>query len=345
MLRVSIRVEIAYHMPSARTLKALLLVLAAGPALVPVPAVAQTRWELSSVLPEQSPQTRNAVRFAHGVKEATKGAVSITIKSDGQSGLKGVDQWRAVRDGQVALAGILGNQLVAEEPVLGVESIPFLVASAGELKVLHKHIRPLYDQVAARNNQRLLYAAPWPTQHLFLRVRADTLGALAGVKVRAADKGAADMLSALGLKGVRIAWQETLPALAAGTVEGIATSSTSAVDGRLWELAKYIVPTSHVWSSQLVTVNLDAWRRLTAEQQGLIEAVARKLEPELWAAAQKADADNLTLLVSKGMVMAPVNPAMAAEMRAKTSATLEEYMRRVPAAQPALKAYLAEMQR
>lgn len=308
-------------------------------------ARAETSWDLATVWPEHNLHTQNAYRFAREVKEATNGAVEITVKAGGKLGIKGAEHLRAVREGTVAMADMLNTQQIGEEPLLGVESIPFLIAGPDELRILHKHVRPVYEQIALRNNQKILYIVPWPTQYLLLKAKADTVSALKGIKIRVADKGAADMFAGLGLAPVLIPWGETIPALAAGNISGVATSSISAADGRLWEYLKYVYPTDHVWSSEFLTVNLDAWKKLSAEQQSALEAVANRLEPEFRAAALKADADGLAMLASKGMEIVPVGPAMLAELRGRTAHMLEEYMRRVPGSQPALKAYLAEVKR
>ena len=152
----------------------------------------------------------------------------------GQLGFKGPEHLRAVRDGLVPMADVLNIQQIGDEPVLGTEGIAFLVGSADELKVLHKHLRPVYEQVAARNNQKIIYMVPWPTQYLHLKVKVDTLDGLKGIKIRVPDKGAADMLTAVGMAPVLIPWGETIPALASGAVSGVSTSAVSGVDGKFW---------------------------------------------------------------------------------------------------------------
>ena len=101
------------------------------------------------------------------------------------------------------------------------------------------------------------------------------------------------MLSAVGMAPVLIPWGETIPALASGAVSGVSTSAVSGVDGKFWEFLKFIYPTNHVWSSQIVTVNLDAWKKLKPEQQKAIADLGKKLEPEFWAISLKADNDSL----------------------------------------------------
>jgi TRAP-type C4-dicarboxylate transport system substrate-binding protein len=310
-----------------------------------MPAAAQTNWDLSTVWPEANFHTQNAIRFANEVKTATNGALNITVKAGGQLGFKGPEHLRAVRDGLVPIADILNIQQIGDEPVLGTEGIAFLAGSAAELKVLHKHLRPVYDQVAAKNNQKILYMVPWPTQYFHLKVKLDTLDGLKGIKIRVPDKGAADMLTAVGMSPVLIPWGETIPALASGAVSGVSTSAVSGVDGKFWEFLKYAYPTNHVWSSQMVNVNLDAWKKLTPAQQKAIEDLAAKLEPEFWAASAKADTDSVARLVENKMEIVPVPAPMMADFRAKTAGLVADFMKRVPASEAPVKAFLAEMKR
>jgi TRAP-type C4-dicarboxylate transport system substrate-binding protein len=314
-------------------------------ALQAIPAAAQVKWDLSTVWPETNFHTQNARRFADEVKKATNGAVEITVKSGGQLGFKGPEHLRAVRDGLVPMADILNIQQIGDEPLLGTEGIPFLVGNGDELKVLHKYLRAEYEKVAEKNNQKMLYTVPWPTQYLHLKAKSDTVDGLKGIKVRVPDKNAADMVNAFGMSGILIPWGETIPALASGAVAGVSTSAVSGVDGKFWEFLKYVYPTNHVWSSQIVTVNLDEWKKLKPEQRQAIEETAKRLEPEFWAASVKADTDSLARLKEGGMEVVEIPPAMMAEFRARSAPLLDAFLKRVPAAEKAVRAYLAEMKR
>ena len=318
---------------------------AAALAVQAIPAAAQVKWDLSTVWPETNFHTQNARRFADEVKKATNGAVEITVKSGGQLGFKGPEHLRAVRDGLVPMADILNIQQIGDEPLLGTEGIPFLVGNGDELKVLHKYLRAEYEKVAEKNNQKMLYTVPWPTQYLHLKAKADTVDGLKGIKVRVPDKNAADMVNAFGMSGILIPWGETIPALASGAVAGVSTSAVSGVDGKFWEFLKYVYPTNHVWSSQIVTVNLNEWKKLKPEQRHAIEETAKRLEPEFWAASVKADADSLARLKEGGMEVVEIPPAMMAEFRARSAPLLDAFLKRVPAAEKAVRAYLAEMKR
>ena len=181
---------------------------------------ATASWDMSTVWPDGNFHTHNAMAFAEAVKKQTDGAVNITVKAGGQLGFKGPEHLRAVRDGLVPLADVLNIQQVGDEPFMGVESIPFLAVSMDELKVLHKYVRPEYDKIAERNNQKILYIVPWPTQYLHLKVKVAGVDGLKNIKIRVPDKNAVDMLNAVGMAPVMIPWGETIPALASGARRG-----------------------------------------------------------------------------------------------------------------------------
>ncbi len=323
--------------------------MAAGAALLGAPALGQAqtalKLPLATVWPDGNFHTVNAKRFADEVRKATSGAVEIDVKSGGQLGFKGPEQLRAVRDGLVPMADILNIQQIGDEPMLGIEGIPFLVGSIDELKVLHKYVRPEYEKIALKNNQTILYMVPWPTQYLHLKVKAESVDGLKGIKIRVPDKNAQDMCSAIGMAPALIPWGETIAALSSGAVSGVSTSAVSGVDGKFWEFLKFYHATNHAWSSQIVTINNDTWKKISPANQKAIVDLARKLEPDFWVSSLQADKDSTRKLSDGGMQLVVVPEPMMAELRKRTAPMVAAYYKRVPAAEKPIKAYLAEMKR
>ena len=123
---------------------------------------------------------------------------------------------------------------------------------------------------------------PWPTQYLHLKVKSETLDALKGIKIRVPDKNAQDMWSAIGMAPALIPGARPSPALSSGAVSGVSTSAVSGVDGKFWEFLKFFHQTNHAWSSQIVTINNDTWKKISPANQKVIVDLAKKLEPEFW---------------------------------------------------------------
>jgi TRAP-type C4-dicarboxylate transport system substrate-binding protein len=289
-----------------------------------VGAQAPMKLDLATVWPDGNFHTKNAKLFAEEVAKATNGQVVITVHSGGSLGYKGPEQLNAVRDGLV----------------------PFLVGNPEELKVLQKYARPEFDKIATKFNQTILYTVPWPTQYLHTKTKSDTLDGLKGLKIRVPDRQAGDMVNALGMAAVQIPWGETVPALASGAVVGVTTSSVSGVDGKFWEFLKYFYKTNHVWSSQIVTINNDTWKKISPANQKIIKDLAAKLEPEFWKVASDADASSAKRLTEGGMEMIVVPPAMLKEMREKTVGLEKAFIDRAgPAAADIIAKYKKDLGR
>ncbi len=318
-----------------------------GAAMLGAPAVvraqAALKLPLSTVWPDGNFHTVNCRRFADEVKKATSGAVEIDVKSGGQLGFKGPEQLRAVRDGLVPMADILNVQQVGDEPMFGIEGIPFLVGNIEELKVLHKYIRPEYEKIALKNNQTILYTVPWPTQYLHLKVKADTVDGLKNIKIRVPDKNSQDMCTAIGMAPALIPWGETIAALSSGAVSGVSTSSVSGVDGKFWEFLKFFHATNHQWSCQIVTINNDTWKKISPANQKV--DLAKTLEPEFWVSSLQADKDSGKRLTEGGMQLVEIPAPMMAELRKRTASMLTDFYKRVPASQKPIEGYLAELKR
>lgn len=317
----------------------------AGGALTLRPAFAGVQLNFADVLPDGNFMVLNAKKYADGVAKATAGEVVISIRAGGSLGFKGPEQMRAVRDGLVPMADILTTQQIGDEAMFGTEAIPFLVGSQAELRSLHKFLRPEFDKLAAKFNQKILYMVPSPLQYMFLKIKTGSADGLKGVKIRGADKLVVDTCNAVGMAGVIIPWGELIPALASGRVDGVATSATSGVDGKFWEFLKYIYPTNHLVSSNMVNINLDTWKKIPAPQQKAMEELAVKLEPEFWEVSAQADRDALKKLTDNGMEVVQIPAAMMSDIRKRAAPLLDEYLKRVPAAGPIVKQYLASVGR
>jgi len=312
-------------------------------AVTALPARAETQLNLADVLPDSNFMVKNAMEFADAVKTATKGEVVISVKAGGSLGFKGPDQLTAVRDGLVEMADINISQQVGVNPLFGVEGIPFLVSSMEELKKYHEVIRPVYEDLAAKNNQKILYMVPSPAQYVYLKVMVSKIDDFKDIPVRGADKNTVDIVSALGMAGVAMPWGELIPALASGRVDGVATSATSGVDGKFWEFLKYIYPTNHTWGSNMVTINLDSWKAIPADQQAEIEKVAAELEPKFWDVSRQGDINSIMTMTDNGMRLVEISPELRAAMTERAAALQAAFLERVPEAKPLVEKFKASM--
>ena len=314
--------------------------LTAAAMTVAAQAHAETKWDMSVVWPESNFHTQDAMKFADAVKTVTNGDVVITVHAGGALGIKGPEGMTAVRDGLVPIADILMSQQVGEAPVLGVESLPFLAPTMGDLALLHKFFRPKVEEVAASMNQKLLYMVPWPGQAVYSKKPIKTIDDLAGLKLRVVDANGQAFFTALGAAPLQMPWGEVVPSLAAGTIEGVTTSSSSGVDGSFWEFLKNMSAFNWQASSNIVTVNLDAWNALSPDDQKAIEDTAKKMEGEFWLASRAEDDAKIAILKEHGMDVTSPSPELKAELIKRAQPLWEAFKERVPDAAPYIDAYL-----
>lgn len=304
-------------------------------------AAAQTSWDMSVVWPEGNFHTQNAMTFAEQVSEATDGEVQITVHSGGALGIKGPEGMAAVRDGLVPIADILMSQQVGENPALGVETLPYLAPTLPDLALLHKFYRPMVESIAEDMNQKLLYMVPWPGQAVYSPNKIETLADLEGLTIRVVDANGDAFFNALGAAPLQMPWGEVVPSLAAGTIKGVTTSSSSGVDGAFWEFMDNMNTFNWQASSNIVTVNLDSWNALDPEDQKAIEGVAAALEGDFWMNSANEDAAKIATLKENGMTVTAPSEDLRAALVEKAEPLWEEFKTRVPEAAPVIDNYLA----
>ncbi len=282
-------------------------------------AFAQTHWDLPLTWAPENYMVQRAADFADAVKEATAGEVLITLHPGGSLGYKGPEMLSAVRDGLVPIGDVFLNQQVGDEPLLGIQSLPYLMESFEEMIEFQAYFRPLLDEIAARNNQKVIYTIPSPQQQIFTKVEVSTFADFSGIKIRSYDAASTKIFEAAGMTPVQLPWGEVIPSLATGAIDAVATSAPFAVDGSFWEFLKYGYPTRQSWNLNAVTVNLDAWAELSEEHRKAIEELGAKLEPTFWQSAQDTDAAQMKILAEKGMVNGEISDEIRQQLRETTA--------------------------
>jgi TRAP-type C4-dicarboxylate transport system substrate-binding protein len=268
----------------------------------------------------------NAGLFAERVKKETNGEVVMTTHPGGTLGVKANESLRALADGVVPMAEYAFFQNASRGAVLAIETLPFLVGDYDQLKTLHQQVRPIWESILARNNQKALYVVPWPNQFFFVKKPVQNVADLKGVKMRSLDKLTTDWINRLGMQPVQMNNLEILQALGSGMLEGVPTSAGTAVAQKYWDFMKHGYMTSHIWASNVMAINLDTWKKLTPAQQATIERVAREMEPQFWENSKQDHQKKVAELRANGMTITmPAPKAMIDEMVRRTTPLWDEY--------------------
>jgi TRAP-type C4-dicarboxylate transport system substrate-binding protein len=302
---------------------------------------AAQKWDMAVAYPPGNYQTKSAERFAAEVAKVTNGEVNIQVQAGGGLGFKGPEMLGTIRDGLVPLGTMLLNQQVGVEPLLGIASLPYLVSNPQEMRLITDLARPAYDKVAEKHKQKILYMMPWPGQNVFSKTELRTPSDMRNLKIRTVDRNGSDYFRDLGASPAQMPWGEVVPALATGVINGVTTSSSSGVDGQFWDFMGFCHLVNWQSNFDMVTVNLDAWKKLTPDQQKAIEDAAKRLEPEFWQAAEQEDAGKLKLLSEKGIKMVKAPDELRTFMVLKATPAWDAFIAKVPEARDIITKYRA----
>src|SRR5690242_12998978 len=157
-----------------RPMKKALFLLAAAAVLAANPASAQTKWNLPGAYPPDNPHSENLSLFAKDVADATGGKLQITVHP-AASLFKAPEIKRAVQTGQAQVGEVLISLHENEEPVYGVDVIPFLATSFAESKKLYQASKPIIEKKLAAQGLMLLFAVPWAPQGIYAKKDINSL--------------------------------------------------------------------------------------------------------------------------------------------------------------------------
>ena len=124
-------------------------------------AQAQVRWTLPSAYPADNFHSENLSSFAKDLADVTGGKLTINVYPNA-SLFPATAIKSAVRIGQAQVGEILISLHDNEEPVFGLDVVPFLAASYPDARKLWAASRPAIERKLAAQGLMVLFAVPWP---------------------------------------------------------------------------------------------------------------------------------------------------------------------------------------
>ncbi|MGK9230668.1 TRAP transporter substrate-binding protein [Inquilinus limosus] len=288
------------------------LAFAAAVALAAGPAVAET-WDMPTAYTESNFHTGTAQAFAACVKEATAGEIDIVVHPSG-SLFKGNDIKRAVQTGQAPIGERLISAHQNENPIFGVDSIPFLVTSFEDSARLWRVTKPVVEKILDGENLVLLYSVPWPPQGLYFKKPVASNADIKGLKFRAYNAATARFAELAGLNPVQIEEAELPQALATGVVESFLSSGATGYDRKVWEQLTNFYTVDAWLPRNYVFANKDSWDGLDDATRAGIRGCASLAEyAGYWRAVQYTDF-TVGQLAAHGMTVEKPSDGWRAEL-------------------------------
>ena len=271
--------------------------------LAPLGAIAET-WDMPVAYPASNYHTENAVQFAEDVAEKTGGELQITVHPGG-SLYKGDEIKRAVQTGQAQIGERLVSALANENPLFGVDALPFLATSFEDAMALYEASKPALEETLAGQNLKLLYAVPWPPQGLYTQGPVEQASDMEGVKFRAYNAATARVAELMGAVPTQIEEAELSQAFATGVAQSMISSGATGYDRKLWEHTDHWYDVQAWLPKNIVIVNQDAFDSLPEDQQQALLEAAEAAEERGWQKARELADWYKEQLAAQGMEVRP----------------------------------------
>src|SRR3954471_2168200 len=265
-----------------------------------LPASAQTKWDLPTAYPANNFHTENLQQFVTDVDKATAGKLKIQLHPN-PSLFKAPEIKRAVQGGQAQAGEILLVNFENEDPLYGLDGIPFLATSYAESMKLYKAERKALEDKLGKQGMMLLYTVPWPPQGIYTKRTLNGAEDMKGLKWRAYSPATAKIAELVGAQPVTVQAAEVSQALATGVIESYMSSGTTGYDTKTYEHIKNWYDTQAWLPKNAVIVNKAAFDALDKPTQAAVLKAGADAEARGWAMSKKVNTDMIDKLKANGM--------------------------------------------
>ncbi len=228
--------------------------------------------------PEEYPTVQAVLQMGRLLKERSGGRMSLSIYAGGQLGSER-DTLEITTFGGLDINRVNLAPLNSIEPLTIIPSLPFLFTSTRHLRQAMDG--PPGDAVLASlqphglvglcfydSGERSFYNTKKP-----IRTPSD----MKGMKIRVQNSDLyVAMIRALGADATPMGLGEVYQSLVQGVIDGAENNWPSYESGRHFEAAPYYSLTRHVMAPEILVMSLSRWRKLSADDQALVQTCARE---------------------------------------------------------------------
>ena len=306
---------------------ALVAAVGLATALASLSAAAQTKWDLPTAYPANNFHTENLQQFANDVEKGSGGKLRIQLHPNA-SLFKAPEIKRAVQGNQAQAGEILLVNYENEDPLYGLDGIPFLATSYADSFKLYKASRKALDAKLGKQGMMLLYTVPWPPQGIYTKRKLNSAADMKGLKWRAYSPATAKIAELVGAQPVTVQAAEVSQALATGVIDSYMSSGATGYDSKTYEHIKNWYDTQAWLPKNAIIVNKKAFDSLDKATQAALLKAAADAETRGWKLSQEKNAWYVDQLKQKGMSILPPSDQLTADLRKVGNYMLAEWQRK-----------------
>jgi TRAP-type C4-dicarboxylate transport system substrate-binding protein len=286
-----------------------------------IPASRQLVVKLGTLAPSGSSYHTALIEMGQKWRDATGGAVRLTIYPDGTRGGE-ANMVREMRAG-ILTAGmftVVGLDDI-EPSVSGLTGIPMAFRSWDEYDYVVGKLTPRLEQMLLDKGFKVLFWGDAGFVRFFSKDPAQHPDDFKKMKMFtwAGNAFQVDLMRSLGYNPVPLETADILPGLRTGLITAIPIATNQAMLGQIYTAAPYMLDLKWAILSGATIVRKDVWDKIDPEAQGKMLAAAAVAGEKLRAAGRKEDEDAITAMKSKGLKVIPATPQIEDEWRQLTS--------------------------
>ena len=288
-------------------------------------AASAEKWDMPMAYAASNFHSEVGTAFGACVTEGTGGELEIVTHPSG-SLFGGAEIKRAGMTGQANIGERLLSAHENENPLYGVDSIPFLVSSFDEHEKLWSIAEPYVEKALEGDNLHYLYSVPWPPQGLYMNKTLDDIEGMKGVKFRSYSAATAKMAELTGALPVQVEAAELSQALATGVAESFISSGATGYDRKVWEHLSNFYEVDAWLPRNAVFVNLDAWNGLSDKAKAVMEECAATAAADGLEKSKAYTQFTLDGLKENGMTVERASDHLMDQLKAMGETMTEEWL-------------------
>jgi TRAP-type C4-dicarboxylate transport system substrate-binding protein len=283
------------------------------------------KWDMPMAYPATNFHSEIGAAFAKCVTDATGGALEI-VTHPGGSLFAGNDIKRAVQTGQAPIGERLISAHANENPLFGVDSIPFLATSFADSDKLWNIAKEPVSKALDAQNLVHVYAVPWPPQGFYFKKEVNSAADMAGIKFRAYNAATARIAELAGMTPVQIEAAELSQALATGVAESFISSGSTGVDSKVWESLTHFYDVQAWLPRNVVFVNKDAYNSLDDAARTAIMDCGATAAKEGAAKSEELSGQYLKTLAENGMTVGTPSDQLKSDLQGFGATMTDEWI-------------------
>lgn len=268
------------------------------------------KFRLAVVTTKSNWMAQADLHFADVVKRHTNGQLIIEVHYGGTLGNE-KETVQLLRTGALEMTDVSpwkASEFVKELDIFGV-AFAFKGWDHMIERISNPKLQEMVNERVKRHNGgfKVLYIGSGGTRNLYnTRGPIGNLEQLKGLKMRSTGTPLITQTwNALGTHTTPVSWPEMYTAMQTGVIQGAENTLSGVRSAKLYELAKYLTRSAHMFDMNSVLISDAAWNKLSGDLQNALMAAAKETQQWVFKTGRAAEDDIANDLSSKGVKVLP----------------------------------------